>query len=307
MRTTFPHLITLDASLCSYGGSFFCAMLKKHIAELFSYLPLMYFLFEKDDKSTGNFFSALEDTLKTVKNSENNVITAFKPKESRGWFSFGSKQKVQTYSIAEDVEFIEANNNLLPSNFKPLFFRFVAQKSNFSETNKIIEDLSGQIASESPILKNCLQSLQSVVVAAESSEAPLRDLRREVDFQDNEVKCILGSVVRSSNSLYAIISSIEKFLIDFLHLLRTVSENMPYINGGKKVPKDFPAYEHKSLFIKGGELFKAYALSVKTWEERLEKELGYAEVELNAKKKELCICIFNLLTARANSVNANSF
>ncbi|KAH9599814.1 hypothetical protein LSM04_006856 [Trypanosoma melophagium] len=122
LQISFPHLLvpvakepTLQVARSLLG------FVETHTEDLCAYLPLLYFLYELDDRSVVNFFNSLEEIVQRRQSHECNLNDALRPRES-SWFGWSAPKPISgETSLSDDIAFMDAHVDRLPLTLKTKF------------------------------------------------------------------------------------------------------------------------------------------------------------------------------------------
>ncbi|EPY18689.1 hypothetical protein STCU_09812 [Strigomonas culicis] len=237
-QTSFPELMVPSyVENNPYSGIVILEFLKNHADALFSYTPLLFFLFEVDFKVASDYFTSLENFLRNVKSLELTKMSALKPKAAKGWFSFGSaKPKEVQYSFVENVEFIDTFALQLPRGFMNHFVSFSSKKDRIVELSKSIDAMAAALLRNNDELRNVSEEMGCVPQLTVPDLCP----NGEVDVErSNEIRkrmgllqqaCFLAfekesdasqhlkSLVAYTKQAEYVVISIENYLLEYIKL-----------------------------------------------------------------------------------------
>ncbi|KEG13328.1 hypothetical protein DQ04_01071090 [Trypanosoma grayi] len=323
LRASFPHLLvpaSRDASI--HLARSMLDFVETHAEAVCAYLPLLYFLYESDEKSVVNFFNLVEELARRRQLSECGFLDSLKPRES-SWFSWvTAKPRKQEVGLTEDVSFIDANADRLPHGFKERFLFAQSRREALGRARNatvalrdaLLEDVDAFEAtvefcgrSRGRLLQYGCESWGNDTSEQEEHEQQQqqRQLTNEIAekhglkeaiaefmavasvLQGQIFGPILNTLVDSVKTAEVTAETQHEYLRSVVDCAKIVVHNEPLITGARNLHKTSQAANNRALLRQASECYGKMRQTLRAFKLHLDPELSISD---KAMQKFLVVC-----------------
>ncbi|RNF19572.1 uncharacterized protein Tco025E_04080 [Trypanosoma conorhini] len=324
LRVSFPYLlIPACCGVSVHAARGLLDFVKSHAEAVAAYLPLLYFLYEMDERSVVNFFDTLEELVRRRRESnECNLLTSRRPRES-SWFRWGAPKPVpQEDPFSVEVLFMETHAARLPDAFKAKFLFARSRKEALGLAGRaavhlrdaLLEDVEAFetaveffATSSGRLLKQgCAgwapDSLQEQHETTSAHAAEDERIKRAIAECMSVASVLQGQVFGPIvNSLVDALRASEFhletqfcYLQSLLQCAKAVVQNEPLITGAKAAPKSRQTAQSSMLLSQASERYGRMRQTFRAFKLHVEEELALSE---NAIRRSLVLCCTHCLHA----------
>ncbi|ESL08016.1 hypothetical protein TRSC58_04289 [Trypanosoma rangeli SC58] len=324
MRVSFPYLLIPAGSGASvHTARGLLDFVKTHAEAVAAYLPLLYFLYEVDERSVVNFFGTLEEHVRRRREANECHLMNARKQRGSSWFSWGTSKLVpQEESFSDDVIFMDTHAAQLPDSFKMRFLFARSKKEALALATSaavrlrdaLLEDIEAfEITveffgrSSGKLLKHgCsgwASDLPQKQQQAFSTNAPEDEkMKRAMTEFINVASMLQGQIFGPTfNFLVDAFKASEfnietqfRYLQSLLECAKTVVHNEPFITGPKAFSRGRQGAQDSIRLSQASECYGRVRQGFRAFKLHLEEEMALSE---NAMRRSLVLCCTHCLHA----------
>ncbi|KAG5500331.1 hypothetical protein JKF63_03423 [Porcisia hertigi] len=328
LRYSFPHLLfpadlQMSKSTCVVLFNF----IVHHWPKLSAYLPLLYFLFELQERAFSTFYKQLATQVQTRKSNDAAACDALKPKKSRNLLSWlSSKPKEVELSVKDRLEIIDAHKSMLPVALEKRYMLALAKQEQMKKMqyfcHEYIDFLKEEMSTYEPLgegpatfhgtfssAAHCYPASALKGSADDSAivkqiEALLQSfaLRNRV-ITKQFLLPHLAEISACASEMCVIASSHVAFYDELMMRAKAVNENTTLLSRMTLIPMSCEASTRPESLANAREVNRRHTIELANCVEQLYAETAHAEAAFKALMKRLCIAFGGVVKSIAFSTD----
>ncbi|KAK7197455.1 hypothetical protein NESM_000694100 [Novymonas esmeraldas] len=332
LRYTFPHLLfPSDGEATEPTCRVLVQFIVHHWSALSAYLPLLYFLFEVQERAFSGFYKQLGTTLLARKGSDAAACDALKPKKGGKMFSwFSSKPKEAELGVNDKLEIINTHKATLPPAFEKRYMIALAQLEQVKKMQLFCREYVSSLHGEASAYQALAEGLAAHPLASsavtgwyspEAAEAPAKEnaavkqvatsvqrfALRKSSLVNELLLPLLKAVSQCECELGVIATSHVAFYEELAMRAKAVGENTPLLSGKVPLPTGCDASTRPEMMASAREVNRRYTLEFSDWRQQFDTEVAYAEAAIKARVKRLCVLCGDVVATMVSCTKAEYY
>lgn len=332
LRYSFPQLLVpaesdTTGSMCKLLFQF----ISRHWSALSAYLPLLYFLFEVQERAFGNFYKQLAPFIQVRKASDVAASDALRPKKGGKIFSwFSSKPKEAEPGVNDKLELASLHKTALPTNFEKRYMLAMAKQEQMGKMGLFCRELVASLRAEEGTYQSLAECFMVSPMATEAVAGWYNpDLLEKTSKNNAELRLMNTSVQRFafrksslSNELLPpllremslteaeigiLASSHVAHYEDVLMRTKAVAENAALLSGRTPLPQGCDAATRPESMANAREVHRRQTQELAQCRASFDSEVAATASAIAARVRELCLLVGGVLKAMADSTEPTRF
>jgi hypothetical protein len=332
LRFSFPQfLVPAENETSEPMCTLLFQFVLKHWSALCSYLPLLYFLFEAQEKAFRAFYKQLAALVQSRKANDVAASDALKPKKGGKLFSwFSSKPKELELGVNEKLELVNVHKAGLPLQFEKRYMLALAKQEQMNKMRLFCREFVTSLQGEASTYQSLAECLTVSPLAADAVTGWYNpDLLERITKGNAELKLMNTAVQRFS---FRKSSLANECLLPLLHeitatesqigilasshvahyeevLMRTkaVTENTALMSGKVPLPQGCEASTRPESMTNAREVTRRQTQELTQCRAAFDNEVTAAECDIGVRVKKLCVLFADVLKAMSACTDAVRF
>ncbi|CAG9577030.1 conserved hypothetical protein [Leishmania major strain Friedlin] len=332
LRYSFSHLLfPADAEMCEGTCTVLFEFIVHHWSRLSGFLPLLYFLFELQERAFLAFYKQLGNLVQMRVNSDIAACDALKPKKSGTMFSwFSSKPKEAELGVNDKLEIIDTLKSMLPPAFEKRYMLALVNHEHLRKMQLFCREYVGSLKQEASTYQALAEGfatypLTSSPVKGWHPTSALEALAKENSVVKKTMTSVQRFALRKSSlaselvlpylraiskcewEIGIIAHSLVAFYEDLVMRAKRVSESTMLLSGEVPLPPGCEASTRPESLENAREVNQRLTLEFVNIKERFEVEVAHAEAAIKTRMRRLCILCGSVVKAIASCTNAEYY
>ncbi|GET89922.1 hypothetical protein, conserved [Leishmania tarentolae] len=322
LRYSFSHLFfPVDLEMCERTCSVLFEFIVHHWSRLSGFLPLLYFVFEMQERAFLSFYKHLANVIQIRMNNDVAACDALKPKKSGKMFSwFSSKPKEAELGVNDKLEIIDNLKGMLPPNFEKRYMLALVNHEHFGKMQLFCREYMGSLMTETSTYQTLAEGfatypLHSSPVKGWYQTSALEALTKENTAASKVATSVQrfalrkGSLVRELVVPYlkavsqceweigVIAQSLVAFYEALMMRAKRVKENTMLLTGEVPMPPGCEASMQTESLKYVRVVNERFRLELASANEQFDAEVAYAEAAIKTRMRRLCILLGGVVKA----------
>ncbi|KPI88294.1 hypothetical protein ABL78_2593 [Leptomonas seymouri] len=332
LRYSFPQLLVpVDSEarkpLCTVLFQF----VTDHWPALSAYLPLMYFLFEVQERAFGAFYKQLTPLIQARKGNEAAASDALRPKKGGGIFSwFSSKLKESELGVNEKLELISVHRAQLPAQFEKRYMLALAKQEQMSKMELFCREFVASLWDESSTYQSLAECFTASPMSSDAVAGWYNSDLLERAAKDNTVVKLMNTsvqrfalrkssltndlllpllreIAQAESEARILASSNVLYYEAVLMRTKTVTENSSLLSGAVPLPQNCEALTRPECIVNVREVNRRLTQELAQCRTKFDGEVAEAESAIKVRVKKLCGLVAGVLKSMAACTEAGLF
>ncbi|XQJ28238.1 hypothetical protein NXY56_004260 [Leishmania guyanensis] len=329
LRYSFSHLLFPTDSETSEGAcNVLFQFIVHHWSRLSAYFPLLYFLFEVQERPFSAFYKQLATLVQTRKANDAAACDALRPKKSATMFSwFSSKPKEAELGMMDKLEIISTLKSMLPQTFEKRYMVVLANREQFRRMQRFsgeyVASLTREVSAYQALAEGfVVHPLASSAVEGWYSSSALEAMAEENAAVKQALTAVQQFVLRKSSlanefllsnvkamlqceyEISVIANSLVVFYEELVMRAKMVSENTMLLSGEVPLPVGCEASTRAESLSNAREVNQRYTLEFSKRHQQFDGEVVHAEAVIKTHMRRLCIFCGHVVKTIASYTNA---
>lgn len=325
LRYSFSHLLfPADSEMCEGTCTVLFQFIVHHWSRLSGFLPLLYFLFEIQERAFSALYKQLGSLVQARVNSDIAACDTLKPKKSGKLFSwFSSKPKEAELGVSDKLEIIDSLKSMLPPTFEKRYMLALVNHEHFGKMQLFCREYVGSLKGEastyqafaegfaahpltsSPIKgwypTSALEALGKENAAVKKTMASVqRFALRKSSLANEFVLPYLKAISECEWEIGIIAHSLVAFYEDLMMRAKRLNENTMLLSGEVPLPPGCETSTRPESLEKAREVNQRFALEFSNMKQQFDAEVAHAEAAIKTRTRRLCILCGSVVKAIAS-------
>ncbi|AYU80160.1 hypothetical protein LdCL_280005600 [Leishmania donovani] len=332
LRYSFSHLLfPADSEMCEGTCTVLFQFIVHHWSRLSGFLPLLYFLFEMQERAFSAFYKHLGSLVQTRVNSDIAACDALKPKKSGKMFSwFSSKPRETELGVNDRLKIIDTLKSILPPTFEKRYMLALVNHEHLGKMQLFCREYVGSLKGEAstyqalaegfaihPLTSSPVKewyptsALEAVAKENAAMKKTMTSVQRfafrKSSLVNELVLPYLKDVSQCEWEIGIIAHSLVAFYEDVVMRAKRVSENAMLVSGEVPLPPGCEASTRPESLENAREVSQRFTLEFSNIKEQFDAEVAHAEAAIKTRTRRLCILCGSVVKAIASCTNAEYY
>lgn len=332
LRFSFPQfLVPAENEPSQPMCTLLCQFITQHWSALAAYLPLLYFLFERQERGFGAFYKQLATLIQNRRANDVAASDALKPKKGGKIFSwFSSKPKEAELGVNDKLELVNIHKASLPAQFEKRYMLALAKQEQMSKVQIFCRELVASLRDEASTYQGVAECLTASPMASEAVAGWYNpDLLEKTGKDNAELKLMNTAVQRFTFRKCALTNELLLPLLremaqvecqigilacshvahyeEVLTRTKTVTENTALLTGKVPLPQGCEASTRPESMANARECTRRQTLELSQCRASFDDEVAAADTAIKTRVKKLCVLVANVLKAMSAAAEPGHF
>ncbi|KPA85576.1 hypothetical protein ABB37_01838 [Leptomonas pyrrhocoris] len=332
LRYSFPQLLVpIESEPSEPMCTLLFEFVTQHWSALSAYLPLLYFLFEVQERAFGSFYKQLASLVQTRKGNDTAASDALRPKKGGKIFSwFSSKPKEAELGVNDKLELVNVHKATLPLRFEKRFMVALAKQEQMHKMQLFCRDFVASLQDEASTYQSVAECFTTSPMASEAVSGWYnQDLLEKATKDNTELRLMNTSVQRFAfrkssltnelllpllqeiaqveGEIGILASSHVAYYEEVLMRTKTVTENTELMSGKVPLPQSCEASTRPESMANAREVNRRQTQELAQCRASFDGEVTAVESAMKARVKKLCVLVAGMLKALAACTEAGHF